>query len=43
LSERLEQRGIPVFYTRNTGAVTIAAKPDGWELRTMDGQRFESR
>ncbi len=40
LRERLAQRNIPVFYTRQTGAVTLVAKPNGWELRTMDGQRF---
>ena len=42
LSERLEQRHIPVIYTRKSGAVTIVVKPDRWELRTMDGQRFTS-
>jgi ComEC/Rec2-related protein len=38
LRERLEQRHVPVFYTRETGAVTLVIKPDGWKLRTMDGQ-----
>ena len=40
LHERLEQRGIPVIYTRTAGAVTILSRPDGWELRTMDGQKI---
>ena len=38
LRERLEQRDIPVCYTRQTGAVTMVLKPGGWKLRTMDGQ-----
>ncbi len=42
LRERLAQRNIPVLYTRKTGAVTLVAKPDGWELHTMDGQKFPS-
>ncbi|MEI9864018.1 MAG: ComEC/Rec2 family competence protein [Limisphaerales bacterium] len=42
LRERLAQRNIPVIYTRKTGAVTMTARPDGWELRTMDGQKFKS-
>ncbi|MGA2788829.1 MAG: ComEC/Rec2 family competence protein [Verrucomicrobiota bacterium] len=40
LRARLEQRGIPVIYTRTAGAVTILSRPDGWELRTMDGQKI---
>jgi beta-lactamase superfamily II metal-dependent hydrolase len=43
LRERLAQRNIPVIYTRQAGAVTLVAKPDGWELRTMDGQKFPNR
>jgi DNA internalization-related competence protein ComEC/Rec2 len=43
LQERLEQHGVPVIYTRQAGAVTIETKPAGWELRTMDGQKFEGR
>jgi beta-lactamase superfamily II metal-dependent hydrolase len=42
LRERLEQKPFPVIYTRNSGAVTIVAKPGGWELRTMDGLAFSS-
>ncbi len=40
LRERLALRNIPVIYTRQAGAVTLTAKPGGWELRTMDGQKF---
>ena len=40
LHERLDQRKIPVIYTRASGAVKIVTRPDGWELRTMDGQKF---
>ena len=42
LKERLAGRNVPVIYTRTAGAVTILARPDGWELRTMDGQNFKS-
>ena len=40
LRGRLEQKGIPVIYTRTAGAVTIVARTDGWELKTMDGQKI---
>jgi competence protein ComEC len=43
LRARLEQRGIQVIYTRMAGAVTILLRPDGWELRTMDGQKNLNR
>ena len=43
LRARLEQRGIQVIYTRTVGAVTILLRPDGWELRTMDGQKNYNR
>jgi len=42
LKNRLEKRGMPVIYTRTAGAVTILARPNGWVVRTMDGQRFSS-
>jgi len=42
LKVRLEQTGIPVLYTRNTGAVKITTDKPGWNLQTMDGQHFES-
>jgi competence protein ComEC len=41
LRERLARQNIPVLYTRTAGAVTLVAKPSGWELRTMDGQVFQ--
>jgi ComEC/Rec2-related protein len=40
LRERLEQRNIPVVYTRQAGAVTLKARSDEWELRAMDGEKF---
>lgn len=43
LKERLEQTGVPVIYTRDAGAVTIAVNPTGWRLATMDGQIFQGR
>ncbi len=43
LRARLEQRGIPVVYTRTAGAVTILLRPEGWELQTMDGQKNSNR
>jgi competence protein ComEC len=43
LRDRLEQRGIPVIYTRTAGAVTILLRPAGWALRTMDGQKNSYR
>ena len=43
LRDRLEQRKIPVIYTRTAGAVKITTRPDGWQLQTMDGQKFEGR
>ena len=42
LKERLAGRQVPVIYTRTAGAVTILARPNDWELRTMDGQKFTS-
>jgi competence protein ComEC len=40
LRERLEQKEIPVIYTRDSGAVTIRVRPNGWELCAMDGEKF---
>jgi beta-lactamase superfamily II metal-dependent hydrolase len=40
LHERLEQKKIPVIYTRTSGAVTIVTDKSGWKLQTMDGQVF---
>jgi competence protein ComEC len=42
LKERLAGLNVPVIYTRTAGAATILARPNGWELRTMDGQEFAS-
>jgi ComEC/Rec2-related protein len=42
LRARLERRGVPVFYTSDDGAVTIALRPQAWEVRTMSGKRFVS-
>jgi ComEC/Rec2-related protein len=38
LRERLEAHGIPVFYTRDTGGITIRFTETSWELETMRGQ-----
>jgi beta-lactamase superfamily II metal-dependent hydrolase len=43
LRERLEQKKIPVIYTRTAGAVKIETDKAGWKLETMDGQTFQSR
>jgi ComEC/Rec2-related protein len=43
LRDRMERSGIPVVYTQTAGAVTILARPDGWQLRTMDGQNFRAQ
>jgi competence protein ComEC len=40
LRERLEQKEVPVIYTCASGAVTIRVRPNGWELRAMDGEKF---
>jgi len=40
LCERLAARGIPVFYTRKTGAVTILVRPKEWELQSADGRKL---
>ena len=42
LRERLERRGIPVFYTSDDGAVTITLRPKSWDVRSMRGKRFSS-
>jgi ComEC/Rec2-related protein len=43
LKERLEDLGIPVIYTRDSGAVKIVINKAGWRLQTMDGQNFEGK
>jgi ComEC/Rec2-related protein len=40
LKDRLEQKGIPVIYTRDSGAVKIVTDKRGWKLQTMAGQSF---
>jgi len=42
LRKRLEQKHIPVMYTRSAGAVKIVATPCGWKMTTMDGQSISS-
>jgi len=39
LRERIEAHGVPVFYTRNVGAVMIRVRPARWELHTAEGQQ----
>src|SRR5437762_11586522 len=40
LRERLERRGVPVFYTSDDGAVTVTVRPRNWDVRAMSGKRF---
>ncbi len=42
LRDRLAERNVPVIYTRNAGAAKIVVRDKGWELQTMDGQKFTS-
>ncbi len=42
LKERLDQKKIPVIYTRDSGAVKIIARKSSWNLSTMDGRKFFS-
>jgi competence protein ComEC len=43
LKERLERMGVPIIYTRDSGAVKIAVTSAGWTMQTMDGQMFHSK
>jgi len=43
LCERLSARGIPVFFTRKTGAVTIRILPARWEIESPDGHKLFPR
>ena len=43
LKQRLSGRNVPVIYTRAAGAMKMVARPNGWELRTMDGQIIHLR
>ena len=40
LRSRLEELNIPVIYTSDSDAVTIALRPGQWEIRAMDGTRI---
>jgi len=40
LRERLERRGVPVFFTGDDGAVTITLRPKGWEVRAMSEKQY---
>jgi ComEC/Rec2-related protein len=42
LKNRLAEKNIPVIYTRESGAVKIIFEQNGWQLQTMDGQKFTS-
>jgi ComEC/Rec2-related protein len=42
LRERLGKLGIPVLYTRDSGAVTISLRRKNWMARAMDDSRFQS-
>jgi len=42
LRARMEQKGIPVVYTR-TGAVTVVLRSEGWGLQAMDGHHYPVR
>ncbi|HET7625650.1 MAG TPA: ComEC/Rec2 family competence protein [Verrucomicrobiae bacterium] len=43
LRKRLKKFGVPVLYTRDSGAVTISLRRKNWIARAMDGSRIESR
>jgi len=43
LRARLEEKKVPVIYTRTAGATTIEFHRHGWELRTMSGLRLASK
>ncbi len=42
LRERLKQKNIPVIYTRDSGAITITVRPEGWSLRAMASVTLDS-
>jgi len=37
LRERLEERGVAVFYTSERGALTVELKPKDWRIETATG------
>jgi competence protein ComEC len=42
LKERLEQKGIPTLYTRESGAVKVIVDGKDWQLTAMNGEKFSS-
>jgi competence protein ComEC len=38
--ERLERWRVPIIYTTDTGAAMLTFRPNGWEVRTMNGPRL---
>lgn len=38
LRERLERRGIPIIYTRQSSAVTVRISLEGWQAKTLSDQ-----
>ena len=42
LKGRLVRRGVPVVYTRESGAVTIEFRRGGWKLRSVKGLLINS-
>lgn len=42
LKERLAQTKLPVFYTRDCGAIRIIAGKAGWKLQTVEGNIFSN-
>jgi ComEC/Rec2-related protein len=43
LKDRLDQRGTPVLYTRDSGAVKITVDGTGWKVRGMDGPEYSGK
>jgi ComEC/Rec2-related protein len=43
LKDRLGQRGTPVLYTRESGAVKITVNGTGWNVRGMDGPEYSGK
>ncbi|HLX71200.1 MAG TPA: ComEC/Rec2 family competence protein [Verrucomicrobiae bacterium] len=42
LKDRLERRGIPVLYVRDTSAVNIVLRKNRWEAKSQDGSQSAS-
>jgi len=43
LKDRLEQSGVPVIYTRDSGGVTIRVNQSAWRVQAMDGQMYHGK